>query len=74
MDTVEKLGWIALVLVLLVAVANVIIEPIYSKAKDQQREIDSLDFEDPADSSSIQKIDYHLAKMGVSIYGDIGEA
>ncbi|WP_026895933.1 hypothetical protein [Clostridiisalibacter paucivorans] len=74
MDTVEKLGWIALVLVLLVAVANVIIEPIYSKAKDQQREIDSLDFEDPADASSIQKIDHHLAKMGVSIYGDTREA
>lgn len=51
MTSIEKLGWIGLILTLLVAVAAVIIQPIYDKAVETQQEIENIEFEDPSTSS-----------------------
>lgn len=50
MATIEKLGWIGLILTLLIAVAAVIIQPIYDKAVETQQEIEEIQFEDPSAS------------------------
>lgn len=66
MTTIEKLGWIALVLTLIVAVAAVIIQPIYDKAVDTKREIEEIQFEDP------QEVTFnHIDIIDVGFYAKV---
>lgn len=45
MTTLEKIGWMAVTIGLLIGVTKVIIEPIYVKAKDQGKELEDIKFD-----------------------------
>ncbi len=45
--TLNQIAWIALSLALIVAVGAVIIQPTYEKAKEQQQEIENIEWEEP---------------------------
>ncbi|MDI6707371.1 MAG: hypothetical protein QME73_14135 [Bacillota bacterium] len=45
--TLNQVAWIALSLALIVAVGAVIIQPTYEKAKEQQEEIENIEWEEP---------------------------
>jgi len=45
--TLNQVAWIALSLALIVAVGAVIIQPTYEKAKEQQQEIEDIEWEEP---------------------------
>jgi hypothetical protein len=45
--TLNQVAWIALSLALIVAVGAVIIQPTYDKAKEQQQEIENIEWEEP---------------------------
>lgn len=56
MLTLEKVGWIAVILGLIIGVTAAIVVPIYNKAKDQSTEIDSIQF----DQSYYMEMDYRV--------------
>lgn len=45
MLTLEKVGWIAVILGLIIAVTAAIVVPIYDKAKDQGESIEGIEFD-----------------------------
>lgn len=63
MSTLEKVAWISITLVLIVAVSQVVIQPIYDMAKKQKGEIESIKFDDPGDTTYILDIDRIYAAM-----------
>lgn len=58
MTTIEKLGWIALGIAVIVFVASTLMQPILDKAKEQQTEIENIQFVTPDESTTFIDIDF----------------
>lgn len=74
MDTLEKVGWIAIVLALLVAVAAVIIQPIYNKAVEQKDSINAIEFDTSSKDTSLDEDLYLFSIEEGGNFGDYREA
>lgn len=63
MLTLEKVGWIAVILGLIIAVTAAIVVPIYDKAKEQSTEIDNIQFEE----SYYMESEYRVGNVSIKI-------